>query len=178
MIVDLSNTRYLTKPIKQKIMEKLCKNNFDNGCRCVYIKWCERYGIKLYLSKSVRDETYSNQKFLYSFGMAPKANMKFTFPFLSLNVDNDSDGYYLGELKKINLYGYITEHVSRKANPKNKTHQKMFLKFVNTIEQMGFPSEDYWTHHGDPSTMRVDNIRLKGNKIICIDCGPESLNWV
>lgn len=160
---------YLEKKIKEK------SKGSPGGIECVFIKINDKWAIKLYSSRELRDSCYYWQKLAAENDLGPDVGEKFDLKdcdirYTQFDYPNDED--YIPE------YGYITEIVEVIADQSDydcwedwredirrvedtKEYQDEFEFLCSKLEKIDFQTSDLFG----------GNIGYKNGKMICIDFG-------
>lgn len=160
--------------LKKKIKEK--SKGSPGGTECVFIKINDRWAIKLYDSRSLRDSCYYWQKLAAENGLGPEVGGKFDLEDCEIKYSSfdDPEENYIPE------YGYITEIVEVIADQGDydnwgdwrsvvysaedtEEYQDEIENLCDKLEEIGF----------DTSDLFGGNVGYKNGRMICIDFGNQ-----
>jgi len=149
------------KIIKKLLKTTRCEDGVNSGCECLFLNF-GHIGLKLYMSKCVRDNCFYSQEAAYARDLAPKA----------------SNPMYM-KIGNVDIYGYYTEIAEvmvevKKSDKRLKMHEEYDI-FMENIKEVVSP--------GCFNDLSDWNIGFIGNRHVCIDFGNggrdylESRDW-
>lgn len=125
-----------------------------SGAVCIYIPVTRTICAKLYMNKTLRDQTYRLQAHAAYFGLGPQVGDRFTYPVLLMNRWDNIN-------VKNRAYGYLSQRAKITGRCTEGDEEYMRLK----LAQIGIPHDDLHTY----------NIGYVEGRMVCIDFDADNL---